>query len=200
MRESPATEERIGLEEQSGTIRRIRREYEFGVGTIKGVARKLGVHRRMVREAVASALPPPRKKPARRRAKLAPAVGFIDRILKEDRKAPRKQRHTAHRIWNRIREETSCEVAERTVPVRSRAQARVGIGEARDVRAAKLRRGHESWAEMDGERVKLQVFTMRSMASGAAFHRAYRRATQGVSGSARAGLGLLWRGVSDIER
>ncbi len=37
---------------------------------------------------------------------------------------------------------------------------------------------YESWAEMDGERVKLQVFTMRSMASGAAFHRAYRRATQ----------------------
>ena len=29
----------------------IRREYEFGVGTIQGVARKLGVHRRMVREA-----------------------------------------------------------------------------------------------------------------------------------------------------
>jgi hypothetical protein len=27
----------------------IRREYEFGVGSIKGVARKLGVHRRMVR-------------------------------------------------------------------------------------------------------------------------------------------------------
>ena len=39
-------------------------------------------------------------------------------------------------------------------------------------------RGYESWAEMDGERVKLQVFTMRSMASGAAFHHAYRRATQ----------------------
>ena len=29
----------------------IRREYEFGVRTIAGVARKLGVHRRMVREA-----------------------------------------------------------------------------------------------------------------------------------------------------
>ena len=25
----------------------IRREYQFGVGTIKGVARKLGIHRRM---------------------------------------------------------------------------------------------------------------------------------------------------------
>ena len=29
----------------------IRREYQFGVGTIKGVSRKLGIHRRMVREA-----------------------------------------------------------------------------------------------------------------------------------------------------
>ena len=26
----------------------IRREYQFGIGTIKGVARKLGVHRRVV--------------------------------------------------------------------------------------------------------------------------------------------------------
>ncbi len=34
----------------------IRREYEFGVGTIAGVSRKLGVHR-MVREALHSAVP-----------------------------------------------------------------------------------------------------------------------------------------------
>jgi hypothetical protein len=31
----------------------IRREYEYGEGTINGVARKLGIHRRMVREALA---------------------------------------------------------------------------------------------------------------------------------------------------
>jgi len=30
----------------------IRREYEFGEGTVLGVARKLGVHRRMVRQAL----------------------------------------------------------------------------------------------------------------------------------------------------
>jgi hypothetical protein len=29
----------------------IRREYEFGIGSVKGVAHKLGVHRRMVRQA-----------------------------------------------------------------------------------------------------------------------------------------------------
>ena len=37
---------------------------------------------------------------------------------------------------------------------------------------------YEAWAELNGEQVKLQVFAMRSMASGAAFHRAYQRATQ----------------------
>jgi Mu transposase, C-terminal domain len=37
---------------------------------------------------------------------------------------------------------------------------------------------YEAWAEMGGEQVKLQVFSLRSMASGAAFHRAYQRATQ----------------------
>lgn len=48
----------------------IRREYEFGAGTIQGVARKLGVHRRMVREAVRSATPARRKKRERRQVKL----------------------------------------------------------------------------------------------------------------------------------
>ena len=33
----------------------IRREYRFGVGTIQGVAKKLNTHRRMVRQALASA-------------------------------------------------------------------------------------------------------------------------------------------------
>lgn len=41
---------------------KIRFEYEFGIGTITGVARKFGVHRRMVRQAIASAIPPQRKR------------------------------------------------------------------------------------------------------------------------------------------
>ncbi len=39
----------------------IRREYRFGVGTIQGVAKKLNTHRRMVRQALASAIPPERR-------------------------------------------------------------------------------------------------------------------------------------------
>ena len=76
----------------------IRREYEFGVGSVIGVARKLGVHRRMVREAVRNAVPAQRKKTERPALKMAPAVSLIDAILESDRKAPRKQRHTARRI------------------------------------------------------------------------------------------------------
>jgi len=94
----------------------IRREYEFGLGTVAGVAKKLGVHRRMVREAIGSALPKPRKKTERPRWKMKAAVDFIDTILEADRKAPRKQRHTAYRIWERIQTELpGCQVGERTV-------------------------------------------------------------------------------------
>lgn len=70
----------------------IRREYDYGAGTIKGVARKLGVHRLLVREALASAVPKDRKITIRPRTKLEPAIPFIDTILQADLTAPRKQR------------------------------------------------------------------------------------------------------------
>ena len=94
----------------------IRREYEHGAGTIRAVARKLGMHRREVRKALASAMPAERRIPERERPKLAEAIPFIDAILESDRKAPRKQRHTAHRMWTRLRRELpEVAVAESTV-------------------------------------------------------------------------------------
>src|SRR3981081_1731722 len=88
-----------------GLFEQLRREYEFGIGTIKGVARKLGVHRRMVRQALANAQPPERRRSERARPVIRPLIPFINAILEADLKAPRKQRHTAHRIWQRIRTE-----------------------------------------------------------------------------------------------
>lgn len=165
----------------------IRREYEFGVGTIQGVARKLRVHRRMVREAVGSAVPARRKKTERPRTKMVPAIAFIEAILEADRHAPRKQRHTAHRIWERIRQEVpECTAAERTVRqyVEQRKEA-LGLNEREVFVPQSYSWGaeaqvdwYEAYADLSGERTKLQVFSMRSMASGASFHRAYLRATQ----------------------
>src|SRR6185437_10646731 len=94
----------------------IRREYEFGIGTIQGVARKFGVHRRLVREALAHAIPPEKPRSERPHPQLEPVVGFIDAILEADQKAPRKQRHTAHRIFTRIQQEhPESTIAESTV-------------------------------------------------------------------------------------
>ena len=44
----------------------IRREYEHVVGTIRAIAKKLGIHRQMVRLALADAQPPDRKKAERK--------------------------------------------------------------------------------------------------------------------------------------
>lgn len=165
----------------------IRREYEHGAGTICAVARRLGVHRREVRRALTSALPPDRKKPKRERPKLAPAMPFIDAILEADRRAPRKQRHTAHRIWIRLRQEhPEIVVAESTVReyVRQRKTA-MGLNAQEVFVAQSYQYGGEAqvdwfeiWAEFDGLLRKVYIFCMRSMASGAAFHRAYPHATQ----------------------
>ena len=165
----------------------IRREYEFGVGTISGVSRKLGVHRRMVREALSSAVPAESKPQQRRLRRLEAASAFIDRILNEDRQAPPKQRHTARRIWQRLCAEVpGFSVSERSVRsyVRRRRQ-RLGLLQREVFVPQSYEWGveaqcdwYEAWAVLGGERVKLQVFEMRSMASGGAYHRAYTHATQ----------------------
>jgi hypothetical protein len=132
---------------------------------------------------------------------MGPLAPFIEAILEADRRAPRKQRHTAHRIWQRIvAERPEHKVAEVTVRqyVRER-KAELGWSTRMVCVPQSYQLGqeaqvdwYEAWAELSGEQVLLQVFSMRSMASGAAFHRAYHRATQqAFLGSSRTRLQLL---------
>ena len=165
----------------------IRREYQFGVGTVKGGARKFGVHRRMVREALADAVPRERKAVGRARPKLEPAVPFIDAILENDLKEPRKQRHTAHRIYTRLlAEKPEIKVAEATVRAYVREmKLKIGLIHRETFVPQSYTWGQEGqvdWyemlAELGGERQKVQIFCLRSMASAGAFHRAYPHASQ----------------------
>ena len=88
----------------------IRGDHRQGLG-VRALARKYGVHRRTVREALASPVPAPRKVPVRS-APVREAVGpLIDAMLRQDLEAPRKQQHTAKRVWTRLRDEHDAPVA-----------------------------------------------------------------------------------------
>ena len=155
----------------------IRREYEYGEGTINGVARKLGIHRRMVREALGDAIPRERKISTRGKPRLEAAKPFIEAILQADENAPRKQRHTAHRIWSRIREELpAVSIAESSIRryVRER-KIELGLVKHETFIPQSYTWGqeaqvdwYEAYADIGGEREKAYVFCMRSMASGGA--------------------------------
>jgi hypothetical protein len=103
---------------------------------------------------------------------------FVDAILEADRRAPRKQRHTAHCIWTQMQSELSeCKIAERTVReyVHDRKIA-LGLNVRETCVPQSYAWGteaeidwYEAYADL-GERIKLQAFGMRSIASGAAFN------------------------------
>jgi transposase len=166
---------------------RIRRDHEVeGLG-LRALARRHGVHRRTVRQALESAVPAERKRPEGRPApKLGEYRELIDSWLIADREAPRKQRHTARRIWERLRDEHGVVVSERQVRRYVRARRRV-LGLPVDEVFVPL--CHEPGAEaevdwgeatvlLDGVLTKVFLFLMRACFSGACFVQAHTRCTQ----------------------
>ena len=74
--------------------------------SVREASRVFGRHRDTVRKMLAWSAPPGyRRQDPPRRPKLEPFTGVIDTILEADRQVPRKQRHTAKRIFERLRGE-----------------------------------------------------------------------------------------------
>lgn len=172
---------RVELFEQ---IRRDRRVEQL---SIRELADRHGVHRRTVRQALASAAPPLRKAYApRTRPAIDPFVEVIDSWLLDDETVPRKQRHTARRIWQRLVAEHRAVLAEVTVS-RYVARRRVELGLDRVQVAVPQTHPPGAEAEVDfgefyatvaGTWFKLWMFVLRLSHSGKAFHVAFATQAQ----------------------
>jgi hypothetical protein len=93
----------------------IRFDWQRNRMSVRSLARKYDVHRRTVRQAIASPVPPDRKTPVRAAPVREAVTGWIDEMLCEDLAAPGKQRHTAKRIFERLRDEHDARVSYSTV-------------------------------------------------------------------------------------
>src|ERR1700733_40497 len=85
---------------------RVRRAVLVEGKSERAVAQEFGIARETVRKMLRYAVPPGyrRERPVKR-PKLGPWIGVINAILEEDKNSPVKQRHTAKRIFDRLRQE-----------------------------------------------------------------------------------------------
>jgi len=167
----------------------IRKAHEREGLSVRALAERFGTHRRTVRQAIASAVPPSRKPPPPR---VSPALGpwkaIVDGWLAADKDAPRKQRHTARRVYQRLVEEHGADVGESTVRryvASVRERGGVPLPEVMVPQHHPL--GAE--AEVDFGQVSFYLrglfvvgwmFVMRLSASGKGFHRIYLNEAQEV--------------------
>ncbi|WP_181923544.1 hypothetical protein [Streptomyces inhibens] len=120
----------------------IRRDARTGM-SMRALMRKYGVGYETVQKALVSALPEPSKKMRPRETRLDPYKSVIDAILTADLTAPRKQRHTVKRIYDRLLGEHNvvngysrpceCRVVAVRAVVSGRTEARLGTAEEADM-------------------------------------------------------------------
>ena len=85
---------------------RVRRAVMVEGMSVREATRVFGLHRDTVRKMLAYSTPPGyRRKIPPRRPELEPFMCVIDGILQEDHRVPKKQRHRAKRIYERLRDE-----------------------------------------------------------------------------------------------
>ena len=174
-----------------GLFAAIREDRRQGMG-VRAIAREHGVHRRTVREALASPVPASRKVPERASPARDAVAPLIDAMLTVDLDAPRKQRHTARRAWARLRDEHDADVSYSYV-AKYVARRRPQIEAERKGQAQSLEgfvpQAKDPGAEaevdfgpvtvtVDGREAACQMFAYRLSFSGLGVHRVYASCAQ----------------------
>ncbi len=162
----------------------IRRDHRRDELSIRELADRHRVHRRTVRQALESAVPPVRKQRVFVAPTLDPVKPVIDGMLREDLDAPRKQRHTARRVLARLVDEHGVTVSYSTVRdyvAKRRPEILAEAGRALEAGCVPQTHQpaaeaevdfHDLWVVLRGVKTKTALFTMRLSFSGRATHRA----------------------------
>ena len=168
----------------------IRRDHRRDGLSIRALADRHGVHRRTVRQALASATPPERKVPVREAPRMDAVKPLIDAMLRADLEAPRKQRHTARRVLARLVEEHGAAVSYSSVAdYVAKARVRIAAEAGRAAGDGFVPQTHEPgaeaevdfgdlWIDLRGVRTKVHLFTFRLSFSGKAVHRVFGNQAQ----------------------
>ncbi len=148
---------------------------------IREIARETGHSKNTVKKALRGEFCGYTKRRSQAHPVLGPYLTLIDDWLVGDKTEPKKQRHTAQRIYKRLVEEHGFSGSEPTVRRYVReAKARLGLnGQGAFIpldpdvgREAEIDWG-EAYALLDGERRKIKYFCMCSKYSGKHFVRCY---------------------------
>jgi transposase len=155
----------------------IRRRVLTGEITKREACREYGLHWQTLKKILASPEPPPfRPKVPRAKPRLGPFLPVIHQILEADRQAPKKQRHTAERIFQRLRDEhgyAGCaSIVRSAVAEWKRTQAEVFVPLAHPPGEAQMDFGHAE-VVVAGEPVTAAVFVLTLPHSDAFFVRAF---------------------------
>jgi transposase len=164
----------------------IRKEYFQDKKSIRQIARAYMIHRRQVRQAISSSMPPIRKKCGRICSVLTDSVKpIINQWLEEDLKAPRKQKHTGKRIYDRLVDEFSFVGMEGTVRIyvskkrkELSAHTKVFIPQLHAPGVEAEVDWYEAMVDFQNSREKIYIFHMRACFSGKEFHMSFRHQNQ----------------------
>ena len=156
---------------------RVRRAVHVEGMSAREAARVFGLHRETVRKMLRYSVPPGyRRQRLPERPKLDPYKGIIDQILEADRGVPKKQHHTAKRIYERLRDEHrfpgKYTIVKDYVRERRRRTREMFVPLSHSPRHAQCDYG-EAWVIIGGVQRKAHYFAMDLPHSDACYVKAY---------------------------